>query len=74
VSEPKFIAQIGEPMSSDERKIWIRAQVEAAKVAGSVFFRVSSHEEFPDLLLLEGWDKQPDDQGEPRFQMVIGCQ
>jgi hypothetical protein len=70
MSEPEFIAQTGEPMTSDERRVWVRAQIEAARAQGATFFRLAQHQDAPDLLLVEGWSKQPDDQGEPRFQMV----
>jgi hypothetical protein len=68
--EPNFIAQTAEPAPPDERMVWIKAQIEFGRVAGATFFRASVHPEIPDLTLVEGWIEQPEDQGEPRFQMV----
>ena len=73
MSEPEFLAQPAEPMSSDERMIWIRAQVEAGRASGATFFRAAQHPDIPELLLVEGWNERPDDQGEPRFQMTANA-
>jgi len=70
VSEPEFIAQTAEPMDKEEVKVWIQVQVEAGKAQGATFFRATCHPNFPEILLVEGWSKRPNDQGEPRFQMV----
>ncbi len=69
-NEPNFIAQLGEPATPEEHLIWINAQIEAGRVAGSTFFRASYHPELADLILVEGWEKRPDDQGEPRWQFA----
>ena len=67
--EPDFIAQTAEPMTPDERRIWVEAQVAAGRADGATFFRASVHPEIAYLTLMEGWAKQPEDQGEQRWQM-----
>ncbi len=67
--EPDAIAQSAEPVDAEERMVWIKGCVEAARAKGLTFFRASYNEEH-NLTLLECWKERPDDQGEPRFQMV----
>lgn len=69
MGEPEFLAQSGEPMSSEERLIWLEAQAAAGRAAGATFFRASIHPGISDLILMEGWIVRPDEQGEPRWQM-----
>ena len=72
MSEPEFIAQTAEPMAKDEIQVWITAQVEAGRAQGATFFRAATHPDITGLFLVEGWNERPNDQGEPRFQMVSG--
>jgi hypothetical protein len=70
VSEPFYIAQCGDEMTEQERWARLERTVEDANTKGSVFGRVTRHPDFPNLILFEGWKERPEDQGEPRFQMV----
>jgi hypothetical protein len=67
--EPDLILQNAEIDDDDERAVWIRGSVEAARVDGLTFFR-ASYDPAHNITLLEGWKKQPDDQGEPRFSLI----
>lgn len=67
--EPNLIFQTGEAQTAGERKAWIVRRVEAAREKGSGFFRASFDPEH-NLTLLECWQSQPEDPGEPRWQMT----
>ena len=68
--EPFYIWQTGELMSDAERQAWFEAATKEAHARGATFFRFSIHETIPHLILIEGWKKQPADQGEPRFAVT----
>jgi hypothetical protein len=71
--EPTHISQCCEPKTPQERDAWWAAQGAAAKAAGVVFHRYSSHPDDPDLILYEGWMvRPPEDLGEPRWQLTAG--
>jgi hypothetical protein len=60
-------------LAPQERDAWWAAQGAAAKAAGVVFHRYSSHPDDPDLILYEGWMvRPPEDLGEPRWQLTAG--
>lgn len=68
--EPDFIAQTAEPMLAGERRQWVVERCRESRAKGITFHRLSCHPQNRDLLLLEGWKVQPEDQGEPRFQFA----
>lgn len=68
--EPDFISQTAEPMSSQERKEWAELQGREAIAKGATWHRWSQHPNDKNLLLYEGWKVRPEDEGEPRFQLV----
>ena len=68
--EPIYLAQTAEPMSDDGRRQWIRERVDEGWAKGAAFFRASIHAEILTLTLVEGWEKQPADQGEIRWQLT----
>jgi hypothetical protein len=51
-------------------RAWIQDQTAAARRAGATYLRVSwtPEGERPELVVIEGWAKQPDDEGAPRFK------
>ncbi len=67
--EPLFIAQTAEPMTPEERMIWLHAQADAGRSSGATFFRASVHPDIEHLTLIEGWKEQPEDQGEAQWQL-----
>lgn len=68
--EPEFISQTAEQMTPDERRMWCRKQARDAEEKGATFHRWTMHDEIPNLILYEGWKAKPEDQGDPRFQLV----
>lgn len=69
MSDPLFIAQTFEKkntMSEEAALLWFHVRVEQAKKIGATFFRYSWRDDDSGLLL-EGWEEQPKDQGEPRW-------
>lgn len=70
LSEPDFLSQTAEPMTSERRREWYRARAREAESQGAVWHRFSYHPEQTDILLYEGWKVRPDDEGEPRFQFA----
>ena len=69
MAEPGFIRQCSDPMTDAERHSWIEQCVKEATGLDVVLCRVTAHPEISDLILFEGWKEQPEDQGEPRFQL-----
>lgn len=67
--EPDAVIQSAEPDDAEERMVWIRGCVEAARAKGLTFFRASYDEEH-NLTLLECWKDRPGDQGNPRFSFA----
>ncbi|WP_336801702.1 hypothetical protein [Kaistia sp. MMO-174] len=65
--EPVYVRQT-KVESTEQAKAWWNDARQAASVQGCVFFRFSIHDDDPDLILIEGWRAQPDDQGKPRFE------
>jgi hypothetical protein len=71
--EPSHISQCCELKTPQERDAWWAAQHAAAKAAGAVFHRYSSHPDDPQLILYEGWMvRPPEDLGKPRWQLTAG--
>lgn len=70
VEEPDFISQTAEPMTPEQRMEWFRWRAADAEEKGATWHRFSSCPEMPEVILHEGWKVRPQDQGEPRFQMV----
>ena len=68
--EPVYLAQTAEPLSVDRRHQWIRGCIDEGRRLGATFFRASVHDSIADLTLVEGWEKQPKDQGPLRWQLV----
>ncbi len=46
---------------------WIKAEGNIMAQGGATFFRASYHPKRTNVYLVEGWVKQPSDQGNPRF-------
>jgi hypothetical protein len=66
--KPEFISQTAEIMTPDERKKWCMARVAESREKGATFHRFSFCPH--GVTLHEGWKVAPQEQGEPRFQMV----
>ena len=67
--EPVYIAQTAEQMEGIEQINWINAKArEATETKGAAFFRVSKHKTIANLILIEAWEKNPGDQGKPRWR------
>ncbi|TIR87346.1 MAG: hypothetical protein E5X05_01225 [Mesorhizobium sp.] len=69
MSEPIYIAQTGEAYTQEAQREWLRARAEEGRARGCHEFRASINER-PFLLLIEGWERLPKDQGEPRFSLT----
>lgn len=67
--EPTYIAQSFEPMTTTQAQEWFRDRFDEAKERGCAFGRYT-HNPKTGGYLVEGWDTQPADQGEPRWQMT----
>lgn len=68
--EPEFLSQSAEPMTPGQQREWFSMQAFHASERGATFHRYSHHQEKPDLILYEGWKQRPEDQGDPRWQLV----
>jgi hypothetical protein len=70
--EPFVIVQTDCPMTEDERRAWIKGNIDEAYAKGGSFARVTQHPKNRNLYLLEIWKVGPRDQGEPRWQVPTG--
>ena len=69
--EPDHIAQTAELDLAEDRRQWFIARIDEMRQKGIAFCRLSLlPEASPWVCLVEGWIKQPKDQGEPRFQLT----
>lgn len=71
MAEPIYIRQTGDIDITDHEacRAWFRECGIDATAAGASWFRYSVHETLP-LLLIEGWEDRPLDQGVPRWSLV----
>ena len=70
MSEPDYLVQTAGAITHEAKVAWIRSNLDEARSRGITFQRVSHHDTIPNLMLFEGWYRLPDDEGEPRFQLV----
>ncbi len=65
--EPEFLSEklLEEYENAED---WIRGEAREMRAKGATFFRATKHNQIENLVLVEGWKKQPKDQGKPRFQ------
>lgn len=68
--EPDFIFQTAEEMTPEQRMEWLRLHSGEANDLGATFHRATVHPKIKHLTLLESWIVRPEDQGDPRWQMV----
>lgn len=66
--EPDYIAQTYQNHLT--HMSWYNLRKREAQREGCTFFRYSYHPQDIWIALIEGWKKQPADQGEPRFQII----
>lgn len=69
MSEPDFISQTDEPMTTTERRAWIDARIIDGKAKGARYFQASVHPTIPNLTLVEGWLEDPIEYGSPHWQL-----
>lgn len=72
--EPEYLRQHGgfSELTPDERWAWFDSCAVEARAEGATFFRASvDNAENPTMALVEGWKKQPRDQGPIRWQMTL---
>ncbi len=69
MSEPDYIRQFGYGAVEDDRDFVRKAVLPEAVAAGCTWFR-TSWDDPTRTIVVEGWLKRPDDEGEPRFQMT----
>lgn len=66
--EPRYVAQVEQtPFAHPD---WFIAKRAEAESDGCTFFRFSVHPDNMGIALIEGWEKQPADQGEIRFMIA----
>ena len=71
MTEPTYIAQTNDLMTTTERLKWMWDHVQNASREGAYYWRVSHTEEYGGLfLLLEAWPERPTSEGEPRWQLT----
>lgn len=68
--EPVYIRQNGD-CDPDNHRAWFRECAAEARALGCTFGRHSVHPDNERLVLVEGWLKQPKDQGEVRWAFQI---
>lgn len=66
MSEPFFIRQAVVPLAT--RDNWHERTMNEARAQGAMFYRFSEHATIADLCLLEAWHKEPEQQGDVRWQ------
>jgi len=66
--EPDIVFQTEEPMNDVQHHEYVQRCLVKARDLGATFFRVTQHEERPNLILVECWKETPANQGEPRWQ------
>ena len=66
--DPDFLFQTEEPMNDVEHHAWVSRCLREVRDRGATFFRVSQHDERPNLVLIECWRDEPEDKGAPRFR------
>jgi hypothetical protein len=69
-TEPVYIRQSAEPMTDEESHRWFHGCADEAISKGVTWARYSVHPEIENLRIVEGWLKQPDDQGEIRWALT----
>jgi len=69
MADPVYIAQTADPKSQAEREAWWQSTMQEGRQKGATFFRVSVHPAIDHLILTEGWERRPTDQGLPRFAL-----
>jgi len=68
VEIPDFAAQSGEPMTMNERKVWLDREIERMREKGATWFRATLNPDVqPNIVLLEGWLVRPKVEPEPEF-------
>lgn len=74
IGEPIYIAQTHETEhteTNEVRTLWCKQRLSEARERGALFFRATVSEK-NDALLFEGWaEKFVDEQGDPRWQLVV---
>lgn len=69
--EPDYIAQTAARLSPRERMQWFSDRADEARERGCGWLRFSVDDAGePTRALVEGWNAQPDEEGEPRWQLV----
>lgn len=68
IQEPDFIAQVQQDPALHRE--WWKVRAAEASNAGCTFARCAYHPQDATIALFEGWKVRPDDQGEPRWQLV----
>jgi hypothetical protein len=71
-TEPFFVAQTFEldlEASAECGRIWIEDQATKARNEGATWFRCTVSDS-RDGLLIEGWKNRPENEGEPRWQLM----
>ena len=66
--EPVYVAQTAEAKTPDDIHAWWQLRGKEAWARGATFFRYTVDDaENPQMILIEGWAEQPDDQGPFRW-------
>ena len=71
--EPEYLAQTADfaDRTPDERRQWFQMRAGDAHRKGMTWLRFTvDHADNPTMALVEGWIVQPEDDGEPRWQMT----
>ncbi|MES2667920.1 MAG: hypothetical protein V4712_17685 [Pseudomonadota bacterium] len=73
--EPRYIRQLAKwpGMTGEDAFAWFREAQADAHAEGCTFFRYSV-DDADRVLLIEGWEVQPEDQGAPRFSFIASTE
>ncbi len=68
--EPFYIRQAEVDGGGHAKRVWFDRVAAEARAEGATFFRASVHPDIENLVLLEGWKTQPENQGELRWSLT----
>ena len=70
MSNSDYHAQVGlQEVSRDEALAWFQERAQTMRDAGATWVRYSIVEQH-ELLVTEGWNERPEDEGEPTVYLV----
>lgn len=70
--DPFYVAQTEECKTREDRDAWLHTIMDDARAKGGAWSRVTlGCEGHPDLLLFESWKVRPENEGQPRFSLML---